>query len=457
MKTIVEPKESIDKLWGKQKVREGETYRLMRYVLRVDHEDKVLLHNVVTGRLVVLEQEEAELLETLPAPYAPAMEQLVTEHYLVPQNFDEYRSVNQLRKILRSRDTSDIINRYVVLPTTYCNARCFYCYESDYPRVHMTEETANRLVEYIDEHRKGKDVRLNWFGGEPLLGISRIDQISQGLKDRDISFSSSMISNGYLFDDELIEKSVNLWKLQRIQITLDGTEEVYNRVKAYVNVKDNPFQRVLRNIDLLSAKKVKVTIRLNVDFYNRENIHALIEELGHRYAENKYVSAYLNMLFSDQGYEPVHHTTDDVVRLLHITDEYNERLKELKIGTVGAEVPSLQANQCVADNPHAVVIQPDGSFCRCEHESIHDSYGSIDEGILDPQKIQMWKETIERSDDCPRCSFFPSCYMLRYCIGGNEKCIDSFRLRYQKLVENHIRSVYVKELEDKKNESVQKA
>ena len=138
MTTIVKPRDMIYRTWGKQKVKEKATYRLMRYVLRVDHEDKVLLHNVVTGRLVVLEQEEAELLETLPAPYAPAMEQLVTEHYLVPQNFDEYRSVNQLRKILRSRDTSDIINRYVVLPTTYCNARCFYCYESDYPRVHMT-------------------------------------------------------------------------------------------------------------------------------------------------------------------------------------------------------------------------------------------------------------------------------------------------------------------------------
>ena len=73
MITIAEPKELIDKLWGKQKIREDDTYRLMRYVLRVDHEDKVLLHNVVTGRLVVLEREEAEALETLPAAYNPTM------------------------------------------------------------------------------------------------------------------------------------------------------------------------------------------------------------------------------------------------------------------------------------------------------------------------------------------------------------------------------------------------
>ena len=63
MITIAEPKERIDKLWGKQKIREGETYRMMRYVLRVDHEDKVLLHNAVTGRLAVLERGEAEALE----------------------------------------------------------------------------------------------------------------------------------------------------------------------------------------------------------------------------------------------------------------------------------------------------------------------------------------------------------------------------------------------------------
>ena len=456
MKTIVEPKKSIDMLWGKQKVREGETYRLMRYVLRVEHEDKVLLHNVVTGRLAVLEQEEAELLETLPAPYAPAMEQLVTEHYLVPQNFDEYRSVNQLRKILQSRETGDAINHYVILPTTFCNAHCFYCYESDYPRIHMSEETASKLIDYIDEHRQGKDVTLDWFGGEPLVGMKRIDQISQSLKERGISFTSAMISNGYLFDEAVVEKSASLWNLKRIQITLDGTEEVYNRVKAYANVKDNPFQRVLRNVDLLLDRQIYVNIRLNIDFYNKDDIHSLIESFGERYAGNKYFAVYLNMLFNHQGYEPVHHSEDDRFALMEIIDAYNERIKELNLGHERKEkIPSLAFSQCMADNAHTVEIQPDGSFCRCEHESVLDSYGSITEGILDPKKPLVWKENIERSADCPQCKVYPACFLLRRCMNADAPCLERIRLKRHKVHEEYLRSVYKKYLEDEKNERVQ--
>lgn len=454
MKTIVEPKESIDKLWGKQKVREGETYRLMRYVLRVEHEDKVLLHNVVTGRLAVLEQEEAELLETLPAPYAPAMEQLVTEHYLVPQNFDEYRSVNQLRKIFQSRDTGDYINHYVILPTTFCNAHCFYCYESDYPRVHMTEETASKLIEYIDEHRQGKDVTLSWFGGEPLVGMKRIDQISQGLKDRGIPFSASMISNAYLFDEAIIERSVNVWNLKRVQITLDGTEAVYNRIKAYTNATENPFQRVLRNIDLLSAKKIHVTIRLNIDFHNKDDIRVLIEELGKKYAGNDLVSIYAMSLFDDQGYEPVHHTQEDKIELWKLTDEYMKRLIELKKGVDQWKLFSLQFSQCMADNPHTVQIQPDGSLSRCEHESILSTYGSIENGIVDSQRLQEWKENIERSDYCPECSYYPACFMLRRCTSAKMPCTEIARIDRQRKQSEGLIRLYLRRVEDEKHESV---
>lgn len=454
MKTIVEPKEHIDKLWGKQKVREGETYRLMRYVLRVEHEDKVLLHNVVTGHFVVLDREEAEALEILPAVYSPAMEQLVTEHYLVPQNFDEYRSVNQLRKILQSRETGDYINHYVILPTTYCNAHCFYCYESDYPRIHMTEETASKLIEYIDERRKGRSVILGWFGGEPLVGIQRIDQISRGLKDRKIPFKASMITNGYLFDEAVIEKAVNLWKLERTQVTLDGTEGVYNQVKAYASAEENPFCRVLKNIDLLSKKGIQVNIRLNVDFYNQEDIRALIEELGKRYAGNRLISVYLNMLFNHVGYEPVHHSQEDMIELTRIIDECTDRLKELKLGHSRLTIPSLQFTQCMADNPHTVEIQPDGSFCRCEHESVLDSYGSVSSGIYAPEKPQKWQETVERSDHCPECCFYPLCFQLRWCMNADTWCADVIRLNSIEAHKNMLCSVYRKKLEDKRNESI---
>ncbi|MBR3740552.1 MAG: radical SAM protein [Clostridia bacterium] len=442
MKTIVEPKKYIVNLWGKQRIKETDVYRLMRYVLRVDHEGKVLLHNAVTGQLAELSREEAAMLEKLPAVYDPVMEQLAAGHFLVREGFDEYKSVHQLRRIYKSRFTGKAITHYVILPTTFCNAHCFYCYESDHPRVQMTEETAGKLIDYIDEHRQGKRISINWFGGEPLVGLRRIDQISQGLMDREIPFASAMISNGYLFDEEIVERSRELWKLQRVQITLDGTEDTYNRVKAYADVQDNPYQRVLRNIDLLSGKGIHVKIRLNADVYNQDEIRKLIEELGERYSGQSHVTVYLNTLFDGQGYQPVHHSYDDILALMDFNADCTERLKEMKLHFDDIKYPYLSFSQCMADNPHAVMIQPDGSFCRCEHESIHDRYGSLEEGVTDPGKLDRWNETMEPSDICPECPIYPACYHLRHCMNNGLPCIERFRVSALEKQKEQILSMY---------------
>ena len=455
MNTIVKPKDSIYKLWGKQRINETETYRLMYYVLKVDHDGKALLQNFVTGQMVTLDQDEIEALEKLPMKYSPVLEKLVTDHYLVPESYDEYKTVNQLRKISQARPSGTAINHFTILPTTFCNARCFYCYESDYPHVQMTAETADKLIKYIDQHREGKDVTLNWFGGEPLVGIQRIDQISQGLKDRNISFTASMVSNGYLFDEEIVDRASALWKLQRIQITLDGTEDTYNRVKAYVNVRDNPFQRVLRNIDLLSARKILVNIRLNVDFYNKDDIKVLIEELGKRYSDNDYVAVYLNMLFSDVGFEPVSHSYDEMLQITRIINEYTDRLKELHLSSENnMKFLHMTISHCMADNPHSVMIQPDGSFCRCEHENIHDRYGNLDEGVTDSQKLAKWDEVYEPSEQCPKCAVYPACYHLRQCMNGDVPCIDEFQENNLEKQRKRIIAMYDHKMEVKKNEGV---
>ena len=81
MKTIVEPKENIVKLWGKQQIKNENTYRMMRYVMRVDDNDDVLLHNVVTGQLIVLDTAEAKMLDHLPGKYCVTMAQLIDDHF----------------------------------------------------------------------------------------------------------------------------------------------------------------------------------------------------------------------------------------------------------------------------------------------------------------------------------------------------------------------------------------
>lgn len=57
-----------------------------------------------------------------------------------------------------------------------------------------------------------------------------------------------MVSNGYLFNPTLICEAVDVWKLRKIQITLDGTESVYEKIKQFGDKQS--FQKVIENIRL---------------------------------------------------------------------------------------------------------------------------------------------------------------------------------------------------------------
>ena len=103
------------------------------------------------------------------------------------------------------------------------------CYESNLPHINMEETTAKRLVEYMIENKESNTLRLHWFGGEPLVGISRIDQICEELTKSEIKFHSTMTSNGYLFTEPIVKRAVDAWKLDSVQITLDGTIFVDNK------------------------------------------------------------------------------------------------------------------------------------------------------------------------------------------------------------------------------------
>ena len=223
MITIVESQKHISDLWGIQAAIHDEIYRLMNYVYRVDHDGKVLLHNTVTGKLVVLTQKEAEKLDELPAIYSPVIEDMINNHFLVPNNYDEHREVYRLRTILRrigEIQKPNEITYYTILPTTACNARCYYCFEHGSKIVTMTEQTANEVVEFIVRNCGDKRIHIAWFGGEPTLATARIDQICEGLIKNEIKYSSSITTNGYLIDEEMAHRAKRLWRLKYVNMSI---------------------------------------------------------------------------------------------------------------------------------------------------------------------------------------------------------------------------------------------
>lgn len=431
MITIVESQERVAKLWGKQAIKPEETYRLMKYVLRVEHEGYTALHNVMTGQLILLNDEEIRLLDALPAKYSPEMDALAADHYLVPEGYDEYKQLKSLRTILRKLEPpAKAITHYTILPTTACNARCYYCFEQGSKIVTMTEQTAEETVRFIAEHcGEEKKVRITWFGGEPTVAANRIDQICHGLQREGIAYTTGlMYTNGYLFDEEMADKARDLWHVQNVQIVIDGNEALYNRIKNYVNPKDNPYQRVMRNIGLLLDREIGVSVRMNVDKINHDSFEVVAKELINRFPDRKNLIFWATPVIGDYSGGDSEKAHADEEWLHKRVAELNDVAMLHGLSLPQKALSSLQVWGCMADNDGSITIAADGTLVECcEHFEEIDAVGDLARGLIDNDQIAAWHK-IADADFCKDCAFAPQCVKLVKCSGAG-RCSQQERNR----------------------------
>lgn len=429
MVILAQPKELIVKVLGQQQIKPSTVYRPMKYILRHEYDNHVLLQNVITGQLIALDAKEAGLLNTLPCKCSSDLMKFLIEHYyLVPEEHDETQKVIGVQNVLRLLDEqrSAAIKHYTILPTTSCNARCYYCFEQGIETKTMSKKTADDVVAFIKKHHGGEHVGLLWFGGEPTVASSRIDQICQGLQKHGISYESRMISNGYLFDEAMIEKSISLWHLNKIQITVDGTEENTNRIKSYISPIDNPYQRVLHNAESLCNNGVYVDLRMNYDLNNSHDFSNLVQDVEQLQLNHRNICVSSHPVLGEYP--------DCNGCINHGTDEWFKKKNcELDMIAIQAgllnqrrDLPYLKYKTCMAASSAFTVIMPDGTLRRCA-ECLSDDQivGDVVHGGSNESLYQSWKK-IQYNEMCISCLYFPRCVRLAECPGA-ERCMSAER------------------------------
>lgn len=91
-----------------------------------------------------------------------------------------------------------------IATTMACNLRCPYCFEEgNKSNEMMSEDVAEAIVKYLVAKRK-HEINVTWFGGEPLMNFKVIEKISNSLKEHNVTFSASIITNGTLLTDDMI-------------------------------------------------------------------------------------------------------------------------------------------------------------------------------------------------------------------------------------------------------------
>lgn len=410
---------------GQQPIKENINYRFMKYCLVENYNNGKLIFNGLTRAFVYMDNSEIINIGNVN-DYAF----LYKNYFLVPENFNEQEAIDSFRKkMVIPVDVTYLDHpvNFTILTTTKCNARCKYCYEMfSKGKKHMTQETALKVSEYIHNYAPiDATINLAWFGGEPLFNMKVIDQIDNYLIEKGRSFTNTIISNGYLFDKEVVTKAKYLWNLVDAQITIDGTEQIYNTIKNYI-YKDNisPYKKVLNNIAMLLNNGIQVSVRLNIDNYNADNLKLLVKELHQRFGNHPNLSIYAWPIFEDNNYK---RTKEEHIQVFEKLNELESLIDSLGYFVGIYPKPYLPVTQCMADDGQSVIIDPSGNLGTCEHFVDSHFWGHIDNpSEKNFDELNIWREYSPVFDICNDCPFYASCVKPKYC---NEmgKCDEQYK------------------------------
>lgn len=405
---------------GEQPIWCDQEYELAKHCLVVERDEGKIILNELTRSIVFLENSEIEDLTNIDKYLF-----LYKNYFLVPKGFNSNKLVDNIRKISLPPIDDVYLNHpweFTILTTTKCNARCFYCYEKDSKGKHdMSNQTALSIAKYIDDVAPNTEIRLDWFGGEPLFNQKAIDLIVNYLAQKGRTFTSNITTNGYLFDEKLLEKALNKWKLGFAQVTIDGTEKTYNKAKNYIYKKDSsPYQRVMNNIQMLLDSDIHVAIRINLDNYNIEDSKKLVQEIYERFGIRDNLNIYLYPIFEEESNK---RSAEDEKLLYEGLFEIEELIVSLGFRYDFYPSEQIKTNHCMADSGTHVLISPDGDLGTCEHFINKDFFGNINSTKKDYNILNGWREYEEPTYLCEDCPIYADCTNPVKCF-ERHKCTE---------------------------------
>ena len=305
-------------------------------------------------------------------------------------------------------------------PTMDCCFRCHYCFEKYKEKKYMTPEIMDQIIKYVTSYPELKNIKITWFGGEPLMAVPQIEEFYD--KFRDIwqePFISNIITTGYHIDKESIRVMQKVG-ISSVQITLDGMKETHNKVKHLPSGAD-VFERILSNIELLndSAPEINITIRVNLTLENKEEyipLHKLC--LTRFYGRSNITISPAFVL--DRGTGDICRSNNNIF-FGHIErSKFILNLAKNGINSVFVRYPEPFFNECAIRNEMAIAFDPEGYAYKCWEVIGNKEYaiGKLnDDGILTDINQTILNRQLYGADtfDDPICS---QCKYLPICNGG---------------------------------------
>lgn len=429
-------------------------YHLSLYTINAGcDEKKVFLYNTFSGSIIKLNIDEYNKLTTsLDESKIEHFKELKRQGFIVNEFENEYLKLKVKSREVQQTDLVTTLS-YVIAPTLNCNYNCTYCFESKENRMQkMNIHTSDAIIEFIinqiSKIKTIKGVKVTWFGGEPLLAYDLIvdfsEKLIKKLNDLHIDYSSNMITNGLLLNNDkalILSKKCNL---KNVQITLDGFADTYSKKK---QTKKESFDIVVSNI-IKNNNLFKINVRLNTDKTNFEEMKHLSEYLLEQCGLKNKVSIYLAEIRNYNKENACNFYCAG--EFIFARNYFNKHLYENNLINKYkmSEPPCFEPDFCGIIKKHNYAIGPNGELYKCEHHfgNKNKVVGDIYNGLYYNEE---YKNFLEGNNDsqCINCNLNPccrsDCQAMYECHKKNGECLiyddllKNLKLYVQEYIKEH--------------------
>lgn len=385
---------------------------------------------------------------------------LFNQRIIVNADLDEYNKIvlNETKSLITDfpLEITDVLAL-----TLKCNMNCVYCFESkeNVNKKCISEDIIYSIINFMKKQISVSSIKkftIVWFGGEPLLEYDNILKIGKEIKsfciEKKVTFVSSMKTNGLLLEREKTKQLVEECNLKTVQITLDGTKEVYCLLK---QVSKNAFDKVIENI-ISVCDLVKITIRMNTNFYNLENIKELVDLLFTKYNLLDKIEIYLAEVKCYNG-EPSKSFDFEKVKLQFYFDlekKYGKNFSNL------ITVMKPKVTSCGLIKNFNSVIGPDGEIYKCDLTIGRKDFvvGNVADGYFFNDVYRKFNSPNHKLK-CKGCKIFPLCLSgCRYeqLLFGNKSvdCKGKLKSLKKMLLNKYYKDLSMKTIKEEKNGNI---
>ena len=273
-----------------------ENYKFSRYneLIPVPEDNSFLIFNIQKTSLDVIDAQDGLLLSELASVQKfnysdigskELMDDFIAKGYIVPEKYEE---INLAEKAYLKSNKGGSAILITITTTTICNMDCPYCFEVNKPSVVLKDSTLlKNIKKYIKSMTEKSppntydNLQLTWYGGEPLINVKSIQDLTPLIleicHDYNLSYKSNIITNGIYLTDENVKILTECF-VDDFQVTIDGPEHTHNKNRPLKGKNQENYTKIMRHLSAL-PESVHISLRINTDREVADGIDELLDDL----------------------------------------------------------------------------------------------------------------------------------------------------------------------------------